>query len=179
MDTSFLDSKKYLWDKAIMKRIFSEFNDFQNSDSEESKERCFTELLIEYDYAYRSFLEKINDLPMIMSCRTKGDTDSHFGGLECAELMKSLRFSSEKYLKESAYSSDDSAGSVANMVAGVRDKAKKDEKSAWEIERIISRDYVFLGVDNTLEILEKSGYKFGGDENKSGQKTIDFFPPRV
>ena len=160
IDTSFLDKGKYLWDKKVINKIFSELKDFQNQNFEESKERYFDELILEYDQAYRLFLEKIGDLPMIMSCRVKGDTDSHFGGLECAELMKSFRFSSDKYLKESAYSSVTFEGSIAYVISKIREKAKQDEKYAWEIEKKVYRDYISLGVDNTLEILKSSGYKF-------------------
>jgi hypothetical protein len=102
---------------------------------------------------------------MIMSCRVKGDSDSHFGGLECAELMKSFRFSSEKYLKESVYSSDMFEGTIAYMISKIREKAKEDEKYAWNIEKTVYRDYVSLGVDNTLNMLKASGYRFDDDEN--------------
>ncbi len=170
IETSFLNKEKYLWDRRVIKKMFNELESFQKNDFEESKERCFAELMLEFQQAYRLFLRKIGDLPMIMSCRVKGDSDSHFGGLECAELMKSFRFSSEKYLKQSAYSQLSSEGTIAYMALKIRDKAKEDEKYAWDFEKKLHQDYILLGIDNTLEILKKSGYKFNKDGDD--QKTI-------
>ncbi len=164
-DISFLDMGKYLWDKRVIKKMFSEFKNFQNLDIEEAKERCFTELMLEFQQAYRIFLRKIGDLPMIMNCRTKGDSDSHFGGLECAEFMKSFRFSAEKYLRESSYLSVTSEGTIAYAISKIREKAKKDEKYAWDFEKKVHQDYISLGIDNTLEMLKNSGYKFNEAED--------------
>ena len=170
IETSFMDGGKRLWDKRIIDKILSELKSFQNLNLEESKERCLTELILEFEQAYRVFVSKIKDLPMIMNCRVKGDNDSHFGGIECAELMKSFRFSSEKYLKESAYSASVLEGTISYMISKIKNKAKEDEKYAWEIEKKIYSDYLSLGVDNTLEMLKSSGYKFGDDKNSGEQK---------
>lgn len=170
IETTFLDSNRHLWDKRIANKMFSEFKNFQNLDLEESKERCLIELVLEFEQAYRLFLRKIEDLPMIMNCRVKGDSDSHFGGLECAELMRSFRFSCDKYLKESVYASVVLEGTIAYIISRIKEKAKEDEKYAWDIEKKVYRDYLSLGVDNTLEMLKSSGYKFGVDKNNSEQK---------
>lgn len=165
IETSFLDKGRYLWDKRVMKKILSELESFQSQEADESKERCFTEFILEIQQAYRLFLRKIDDLPMIMNCRVKGDSDSHFGGLECAELMKSLRFSADKYLRTSIYLSIASEGTISYVVSKIRDKAKEDEKYAWDIEKKVYQDYTSFGIDNTLDMLRKSGYKFNKEEN--------------
>ena len=166
IEISFLDKGRYLWDKRVIKKMFGELEIFQNQDTEESKERCFTELILEFQQAYRLFLRKIGDLPMLMNWRVKGDVDSHFGGLECAELMKSFRFSANKYLRVSAYSSLVSEGTISYVISKIRDKAKEDEKQARDIEKKIHREYTSLGVDNTIEMLKSSGYKFNNGEEE-------------
>ncbi len=168
IETTFLDTKKHLWDKRVLNKMFKELENFQKENSEESKERCFIMLMLEFQQAYRTFLIAINDLPLIMSCRVKGDNSSHFGGLECAEFMKALRASAEKYLKESAFSFLTSEGTIVYVISKIKNKAKEDEKIAKELEKDIREDYLSLGVDNTLKALEEAGYRF---ENRSSSES--------
>ncbi len=175
VNMSFLKGKSPLWNKCTMEKLLSVLEKIKNKNEEESKERCFTEFFLEIEQAYRIFLRKINDLPMIMNCRVKGDNKSHFGGQECAELMRAIRISSEKYLKETAYKNtkpdspvnnyfsdleEQRESTLYNLACKLKELAREQEQDALNIEAKVYQDYVSLGKDNTLEQLITAGYSF-------------------
>lgn len=158
LETDFLNNAKHLWNKSIIEKMFKLLNQFKSEGDSISQERCFTEFLLESEQAYRDFLCKIKELPMIMKCRAVGDQNSHFGGEEFAQLMKAFRFSAEKYLNQTAYKDEKSENSLYCIISKIRDKAKSDEKCAWEIERQTRKEYEFSGNDGTMGVIERSGY---------------------
>ena len=87
-DSSLKSSTRYLWDKLLIKKILKTLNDFKNE--EKNSGRNFTLFLIEIKMAYDEFLGSVKDLPMIMSCRARGDNDSKFGGEQCARFANSF-----------------------------------------------------------------------------------------
>lgn len=177
---SFIKPGMNTWDKAFLENSISVLKKFQSHGSKISRERCFTEFLLELEQAYRVFLKKINDLPMIMKCRVKGDSETHFGGQECAELATSLRASAEKYLRSTRFKKssanqndanphaetlgglhiDSSNCNVYDFALIIKNMAKKDEKKAKEIEAKVYQEYVSYGKDYTLVALKNSGYTF-------------------
>lgn len=158
LEINFLNGERHLWNNAIVKEMFRVLKQLKSRDDLASNERCFTEFLLEVEQAYRDFLCKIKELPMIMKCRTMGDQNSHFGGEEFAQLMKAFRFSSEKYLNQTAYKDEKSKNSLYYVISKIRDRAKSDEKSAWEIERQTRKEYESSGNDGTMKVIERAGY---------------------
>lgn len=172
---SFLKPGVHLWNKAFLENMISFLKKYQSLNNETSNERCFTEFALEVEQAYRIFLKKINDLPIMMKCRVKGDDKAHFGGQECAELVRALRMSTEKYLKSTNFKNDKQSVSnsennelsdknvfhgIYDFVSKVRDFARVDEKVAKEIEAKVYQEYVSLGKDHTLDALKEAGYNF-------------------
>lgn len=160
VDDSFMKKGRRLWDKRLIEELFTSLEEFKNSDSEKSKERKFTEFFLEIKMAYNEFLQNIKDLPMIMNCRSKGDSESHFGGLECANFAKSFRKSSEKYLSGSLLNGNFEDGSIENLILEIRKQSCVDEEYAREFEKNTKQNYLNFGNDNTLDILKSSGYYF-------------------
>lgn len=158
-ESSLKSSNRYLWDKLLVKKIFQALNDFKNSGNPKASERKFTILLIELKMAYDEFLENIRDLPMIMNCRARADNDSKFGGKQCAQFANSFCKACEKYLNSLSKETFEEKG-LENLILELRDKAKSDEKTAWEFEKETKKEYLITGKDNSLEILKSSGYTF-------------------
>lgn len=175
LDVPFMKRSSHVWDKRFLEGIINFLKEYQSFGKEVSHERCFTELLLEIEQAYRIFLRKINDLPMMMKCRVKGDDSAHFGGQECGELVRAIRTSLEKYLRSTNF--QDEAKCVNNVANGnlnnepvfysiyelilkVREMARADEKVAKEIEAKVYQEYVSLGKDHTLDALKAAGYNF-------------------
>lgn len=158
-DSSLKSSNRYLWDKLLIKKIFKALKDFKDEGSEKTQERRFTILLIELKMAYDKFLGSIRDLPMIMSCRARGDNDSKFGGEQCARFANSFCKTCDKYLN-SLNKENFEERSFENLILELRDKAKQDEKAAWDFEKETKKEYLITGKDNSLEILKSSGYEF-------------------
>ncbi len=174
-NVSFLKPGVHLWNKAFLENMIKFLKKYQTSNNEISEERCFTEYLLEIEQAYSAFLKKINDLPIMMKCRVKGDDKAHFGGQECAELVRAMRTSSEKYLmstnfkdnneivneKEKADSNKEPIiRGIYDLASKVRDLARTDENAAKEIEAKVHQEYVSLGKDHTLDALKEAGYSF-------------------
>lgn len=160
IETSFLDGNKRLWSKSVIENMFKEIEEFQKENSNIAQQKSFTDFMFELQQAHRLFLRHIGDLPLIMSCRVKGNNESHFGGKECADFMHSLRMASEKYIKENEnQKSTAKEGSFLYMVLKLRDLAKSDEKYARNFEESAQKNYALLGIDNTLQILHESGYE--------------------
>lgn len=175
LDTSFIKRSSRVWDKRFLEGIINLLKEYQSFGKEASQERCFTELVLEVEQAYRVFLRKINDLPMMMKCRVKGDDKAHFGGQECGELVRAVRTSTEKYLrstnfqdeikgvqdvKNEGFNSEPVFYSIYELVLKLRDMARADEKVAKEIEAKVYQEYVSLGKDHTLDALKAAGYNF-------------------
>ncbi len=160
VDDSFIKKGRRLWDKRLIEELFTSLEEFKDSESEKSKERRFTEFLLELKMSYNEFLQNIKDLPMIMNCRAKGNIESHFGGFECASIAKSFRKSSEKYLSDSLLNGNFEEGSIENLVLEIRKQSSVDEEYAREFERNTKQNYLNFGNDNTLDILKSSGYNF-------------------
>ena len=72
----------------------------------------------------------IKDLKIIMNCRVKGNTKSHFGGQECAEFADSIQKYCSKYLSFSAPTESFVEGSIEYLILKLRNKAREDEKYA-------------------------------------------------
>lgn len=183
LSITFIKHGTHLWDKSFLENTISVLKKYQSHGNEISNERCFTEFLLEFEQAYRVFLKKINDLPMMMKCRVKGDNQAHFGGQECAELARSLRTSAERYLKSTYFKKSGSdnniaqshvgntvdngpynarctAYSVYDYISKIKNMAREDEKAAKEIEARVYQEYVSCGKDNTLDMLKQAGYTF-------------------
>lgn len=158
-DSSLKNSNRYLWDKILINKIFKTLNDFKNGGNHAALERKFTILLIELKMAHDEFLENVRDLPMVMSCRTKGNSNSKFGGEQCAKFANSFCRACDKYLN-SLNKEKFEEKSLESLILELRDKAKHDEKIAWDFEKETKKEYLITGKDNSLEILKSSGYEF-------------------
>lgn len=157
-DSSLKSSTRYLWDKLLIKKILKTLNDFK--DEEKTSKRNFTLFLIELKMAYDEFLGSVKDLPMIMSCRARGDNDSKFGGEQCARFANSFCKACDKYLNSLDGKEKFEENSPESLILELRNKAKQDEKAAWDFEKETKKEYLITGRDNSLEILESSGYEF-------------------
>ena len=147
------------WSKDFLGKLFKCLKDFEESESPQAKSRNYELFSLELKMAHKDFLRKIKDLKMIMNCRVKGDDTSHFGGRECGEFADSVQRSCNKFLSSSPSAEGFQEGSIEAVLLKLRNKAKEDEKYAWEAEKKAKQDYLNLGVDNTAEILEESGYE--------------------
>lgn len=152
-DDSFLESNNYLWDKKIYDKILKSFDTFEKNDIQEVKQEKFKILMLEFKMAQKKLFQEIKDLSIIMKCRTKGDTDSHFGGQECAEFAKSIRGSCEKYLAD-LKGENIKKETLGYFIKQIRDKAKNDEECAWKFEKEARQIYNIDGKDNTMVILK-------------------------
>lgn len=148
IDDEFLDTSKYLFNKKIIEKIFEIFNKI------ELNETNFKNLNFELKNSYDNFIKDIKYLPTIMNCRVKGNSNSNFGGEECAKLVSLFRTHFEKYLSKTSETIIDS------FVKKIIYKAKLDEQTAWEIEKSNREEYQKSGKDNTLLILKSNGYDF-------------------
>lgn len=157
-NSSLKSSTRYLWDKLLIKKILKTLNDFK--DEEKTSKRNFTLFLIELKMAYDEFLGSVKDLPMIMSCRARGDNDSKFGGEQCARFANSFCKACDKYLNSLGGKEKFEENSHESLILELRNKAKQDEKAAWDFEKETKKEYLITGRDNSLEILESSGYEF-------------------
>lgn len=158
-DSSLKNSTRYLWDKSLIKKIFKTLNNFKNQAYKKTLGRNFTVFLIELKMSYDEFLENIKDLPVIMSCRARGDNDSKFGGEQCAHFANSFCKACEKYLSFLSKENSEEKN-LGSLILSLRDKAKQDEKTAWDFEKETKKEYLITGKDNSLEILKSSGYEF-------------------
>ncbi len=156
-NTTFFSKRTPVWHKNSITNILRQIATFKNSNSEETKERCFIEFEIEVEQAIRWFLEEIKSLKLIIKCRTKADDNQHFGGYECAKLAKKLRRYGEKYLHNTS-SENKSNSSVYNFVSELTAKAKAEEMQAMNIEKELSNQYNANGYDGTMAKLQEFGY---------------------
>lgn len=157
IDSQFLETGKYLWEKSVLNQVFKILND--QKSPKKAGERYFLELKMEFTNAVRTFLEQISELPLISKCRVKGDDTSKFGGSECAALAKKIRASCEKYMKETEYKSE-KEGSLFSFISLIRNKAKEGELIAAGIEKSLRNNYKESGKDDSLMYIQKCGYDF-------------------
>jgi len=154
IEGNFLNKGKYLWNKKVVDKMLAELKEFQKSHPE----RFLTEFILELEQANRKFLQSMKDIILIMNCRAKGNDNSHFGGMECAEFMKDIVRACDKYLNLTA-GDNLKEGTIGFIVSQIKFRAKKDEIFAREFEKETRENYISLGKDNSLEIFEKSGYE--------------------
>ena len=157
IDSQFLETGKYLWEKSVLNQVFKILKDQKNP--EKTGEEYFLKLKMEFTKAVREFLEQISGLPLISKCRVKGDDTSKFGGAECAALAKKIRASCEEYMKETEYKSE-KEGSLFSFISLIRNKAQKGEEIADEIEKSLKNNYKESGKDDSLMYIQKCGYDF-------------------
>ena len=154
-DDTFLEKNQYLWKRDFWEDLSKWFNEQQDNNIDESNERCFIKMKLEFEEAYRKLQQDIKELPLIMNCRVKGDSNSNFGGKQCARFVNSIRKSAEKYIKDSTYFKEKG---VKKFITKIRDKARENEQYAWEFEKKAKQEYSTSGVDNSLKIFRESGY---------------------
>ena len=85
IDSQFLGTATYLWEKSVLNQVFKILKDQKGS---KTSEECFLKLKTELTNSVHAFLEQIRVLKLISNCRVKGDNTSKFGGTECAALAK-------------------------------------------------------------------------------------------
>lgn len=157
IDSQFLGTATYLWEKSVLNQVFKILEDQKNP--EKTGEECFLELKTELTNSVHAFLEQIRALRLISNCRVKGDNTSKFGGTECAALAKKIRASCEKYMKKTKYKSE-KKGSLFSFISLIRNKAQKDELSAADIEKRLKNNYKESGKDDSILYIQKCGYDF-------------------
>lgn len=155
---AFFNKGKYIWSRSVVNGLFNALKQIRESDEPESSERCFTIFNLELERAYRDFLQDLKDLPLVISCRAKGDGNSNFGGDTCLKLAHSFVNSAEKYIKESKYSHKSFEGSAYHIAKVLKEKASCDTAYAQKFESSTAKDYCSLGIDRTLDIFRESGY---------------------
>ncbi len=155
----FFDRGKYVWSKAVLEGLFSNLEQMEKSNKPAASERCFVKFHLELERAYNDFLQDLKDLPLIINCRAKGNSTSHFGGSTCLKLINSFVASADKYLSESKYSQDLTYGSPASIAKALKEKSVESINYARQFESKANSDYNTLGIDNTLKIFRESGYK--------------------
>lgn len=159
IDLSFLIAPQHLWDKKIIDKLDFSIKSFRESKMEESDEECFLTFCLDFQGAKSDFINKLRDLSMLMKCRTKADTNSNFGGQQCASFVDTIKTISDKYLNSSIYFKETSALSIPYMIKGLRKKAEEDKPYALEFEEKTKMTYLSTGKDNTLEIFNNSGWR--------------------
>lgn len=157
IDSDFLDQNGYMWNKKNIDKLLKELNLFKSQQFEESQERCFIEWDFEIRQAIRVLIQKLQELPLIVKCRTKGDSNEHFAGMEYIEFLRSLKISCDKYLKSTNYKSN-ALGSISLLADKIKRKALTEETIAREIEKTLKNNYLSSGTDNTLNQIAKDGY---------------------
>ena len=157
IDSDFLEQNGYMWNKQNIEKLLKELNLFKSQQFEETQERCFVEWDFEIRQAIRILLQKLKELPLIVKCRTKGDSTEHFVGMEYSEFLRSLKISCDKYLRATQHK-EDAMGSVSSLASKIRHKALAEEPMSKEIEKTLRNEYLSSGVDNTLNQIAKDGY---------------------
>lgn len=158
IDDTFLKRGKYLWCKPVINGMFKAFNEAKKRNSPELNERCFIEFCIEIENANRKFLTDIKDLSLISKCRSVGNKNSHFGGLECVNFMKSINKASTKYLNTTEFVTPNIEQSLYYVISLIKNKSKTNELNAMKIEETIRNKYKSLNIDDTLLFLKECGY---------------------
>lgn len=169
VDISYIDSG-YIWSRNFMES-FLKFLSSIKKEIEGVSEKAFIDMEIEIINAYRELQLNIKDLNLIMNCRTKGDDNSNFGGLQCCSFASKIVNSINKYFKNSDYiksSNDDDPGSecendrreLYHALQKIKQKALIDKKYAFNFECETRQKYLSYGKDDSKDIFENSGYTF-------------------
>ena len=158
INTELIDSPKYFWSVPILELFLEFIDDLKESDGEEVHERSFQLFVISTNQAISEFLRDMNDLKLIMNCRTKGNSDSHFGGAECAKFMDKVVAACDEYLKNSKFLSGNNEEDLGYAIRGIKNKAKHDKAYALEFEKATKELYLSQGIDNTERIFKDAGY---------------------
>ena len=157
-NTDFLKSNYRLWHPYMLDEIFKLLKDFSECNDPEAKEQCLQMLIFEFADARSKFMQEMQDIHLIMKCRTKGDNNSHFGGQECAKFMGAIAAACDKYIQSTAYASPIIEGSIAEVIDKIRKKARGDRSYANTFELSTKQTYLTYGTDKTLDIFRESGY---------------------
>lgn len=157
-DLTFFDSDRCLWDKKILGKIRECISAIKENGGDEANEDCLQIFFLDFEQAQSNFINKIRSLPLIMKCRTKADSESNFGGRQCAEFMKEIERACDKYFNMSIYSNSAKDTSPVYIVKKIKSMAYRSETNAWEFEDRTRQEYLNTGKDNTLEIFRKAGY---------------------
>lgn len=159
LDLTFLDTIQRLWNKESLDKLDKCLVVFREDGGDDGTEECFINFCSDFAMARNKFINNMKDLSLIMKCRAKADSDSKFGGQQCAEFMKDIQIACDKYINTTIYSRDNNKSLISQVISKVRDVANKDEKYAWDFESKARRTYLEKGIDITTEILKGSDYE--------------------
>ena len=126
-NTDFLKTNYRLWHPYMLDEIFKLLKDFSACNDPEAKEQCLQNIIFEFADARSKFMQEMQDIHLIMKCRTKGDNNSHFGGQECAKFMGYIAAACDKYIQSTAYASPIIEGSIAEVIDKIRKKPEQIE----------------------------------------------------
>ena len=155
----FITSNKPLWAKGCLMSLNKFLNNLKKTNPEKVNNRPFKIFDMEIKQAIKKFAHDVASVQMIMNCRTKCDTDSYFGGIQCAELMRKIINSCEKYAKESDLCIIEINDEKVNIFQKLKEKAKKDIQTAGEFEKRTKEIYLATGIDHTTDIFVSAGYE--------------------
>ena len=170
-DLTFLENQngKKLWEKDILEKVGQCLHVFKVNGGEEATEDCFTRFCLDFDYAKYRFKNKIKDVNLIMKCRTKADSNSMFGGQQCAEFMAEIQNYCNGYLNATIYSDKPRSISPVGVIRKIRNMAEASENKAWEFENKARELYASTGKDITLDIIKEIGFDFFEHPKKEQQ----------
>lgn len=157
-DLTFLLSNKNLWEKDIFQKVEQCIRAFKENKTDESTEPCFTRFCLDFDSAKYDFINKIREIKLIIKCRTKADSNSKFGGQQCAEFMQNIENACINYLNSTIYSNNRSEISLVNVIRGIKNMATSSAAKAWEFENEARDKYASTGKDITLDIIKQTIY---------------------
>ena len=158
INAMFVDSSRYFWSVEVLTEFVDFINELKEHDEVETHERSFKLFDIKVTQGINEFLRDMNDLKMIMNCRTKCDDDSHFGGEECARFMSKIVDACSTYLKDSNFLESNNEGDLGYVIRKIKEKARKDRNYAVEFEKSARVLYLSEGIDKTEEIFKSAGY---------------------
>ena len=146
---AFMNSPRAFWSVEVLTDFVDFIGEIKEREEPETKERSFELFNIKMSQAINEFLRNMNDLKIIMNCRTKCDDDSHFGGEECARFMSKVIEACSAYIKDSKFLSGNNEGDLGYAIRKMREKARKDRNYAVEFEKSARTLYLSEGIDKT------------------------------
>lgn len=158
INTTFLDSSKPFWSVSVLEGFLEFMEDIIQSGGEEIDERSFKIFEIKINQAANEFFHAMKEMQLIMNCRTKCDSDSDFGGSECAKFMSDVIDACSEYIKTSNFLLGTSEEDLGYVIRGIKKKAIADRALAMEFEKSAKKLYLSEGIDKTMEIFKSSGY---------------------
>ncbi len=166
-DLTFLISDKNLWEKDIFQKVEQCIRAFKENNTDESTESCFTRFCLDFDSAKYDFINKIREINLIINCRTIANSNSNFGGQQCAEFMQNIENACINYLNSTIYSNNQSEISLVNVIRGIKNMAASSAAKAWELENKAREEYASTGKDITLDIIKQTIYYTTEEDTKS------------